>query len=424
MSNVFKSWLSKAKNPAFVLGAVTLMTLMIPARLAVTGSTASVAAQDEVCLEVLADGVPATSTAQAVATGDFNEDGHMDLAVVAHLPLVPERGLVILQGTGSGEFAPVEYLPVGDHNHGVITADLNQDGHMDVATSTSIRPNPTVETNVEHLFFGDGTGHFPRHDVLSMDVKVGPLDVQAADLNKDGTLDLVLAGAGDEQVGVLLGDGTGAFGPPRFFGGGLLSTRASAIADFNNDGNPDIVVTNEYRRFVTLFLGDGTGQFRPSEKFLAGSGPRSIVAADFDGDGNQDMAATNRTSNDASIMFGDGRGGSSQSQDIRVGRDPRTVVAGDFNNDGRMDIAVTSALFQSVTLLLGDGRRNFSPANFIRVGDAPVRHRRLNPVKGPTDVGDGIVGLAAADIDGDGDLDLAATSTFDGHVYILMNRCQ
>lgn len=424
MSNMVRGWLSKAKYAACLLGVMTLMVSVISSGLVDIGSGPRVAAQDEVCLEVSQEGIPAISTAQAVAAGDFNEDDHLDLAVVSHLPLLPDKGLVILQGDGSGGFSSTEFLPVGDHNHGLITADLNRDGHLDVATSTSIRPNPTVETNVVHLFFGDGTGHFPRHEMIKFDVRVGPLDVQAADLNKDDNPDLVVTGAGDEPVGVLLGDGTGAFTPPRFFGGGILSTRASAIADFNGDGNPDIVATHEYRGLVSLFLGDGMGNFRPSKKFQAGTGPRSVVAADFDEDGNQDVAVTNRTSNDVSILFGDGRGWFSPALEIKVGRDPRTVQAGDFNGDGRLDIAVTSALFQTVTLLLGDGQRNFSLPIFLRVGDAPVRHRQLNPVKGPNDTGLGIVGLAAADINGDESLDLVATSTFDGNIYILMNRCQ
>src|SRR5262245_44417999 len=93
--------------------------------------TAAVTGQPpDTCFEVSSD-VNAVNTAHSVTAGDFNEDGFLDIAVVAHRPKVPKEGLVVMLGDGKGAFTQVDALSVGDHNHGIITADFNNDGHLD-----------------------------------------------------------------------------------------------------------------------------------------------------------------------------------------------------------------------------------------------------------------------------------------------------
>jgi len=375
------------------------------------------------CLEV-AERQPCVETAHDPVMGDFNEDGHIDMAVISHRPKSIDHGIGILLGDGTAKFSLVGYLPAGDHNHGIITADFNNDGHLDLATSSDSASNPRVEANATRVYLGDGTGNFPQRDVYQFDVRAGPLDVQAGDLNNDGNLDLVIAGAGNDKVVIMMGDGSGRFGSPSFFAGFRLSTRSTFIADFNKDGNLDVVTANEYGGSVSLMLGDGTGDLSsPVKSPPTGAGPRSVIAADWNGDGNLDVAVSNRMSNDVTVLLGDGKGNLSDPQKIRVGKDPRMICAGDFNNDGKLDFAVAGSLDQAVSVSLGDGKGAFSKATDIRVGVAPVRPRRFTGPKDPGQEGDGIVGLTATDLDGDGDLDLVATSTFDGSFYVLWNRC-
>ncbi len=412
MRNVLNRFSPRVKYSALIACAMLMMFAVgVPAQ------------QNSVCLEVSGE-FQAVNTAHSLTTGDFNRDGYMDVAVVAHRPKTPSEGVIVMLGDGMGGLSVVAKLPVGDHNHGIITADFNNDGHLDLVANTDSATAPTVPTNVEHVYFGDGTGQFPQHDMYKIDVKAGPLDSQAADVNNDGYPDLILAGAGPNPAGVMLNDGTGKLGAPTYFGSGFFTTRSATVADFNNDGNLDIVVTNEFGVTITLLLGDGTGSFTPvRKKFRADKGPRTVVAGDLDADGNIDLALTNRLSSTVSILFGDGAGSFSKPTNIKVGLDPRTIQIGDFNNDGILDIAAVNSLSQTVSFLFGDGDRGFSAPNDLPVGDAPVRGRQFRPDKDPDQAGDGIVGLSAADMDGDGHMELVVSSTFDGNVFVLMNRC-
>jgi hypothetical protein len=374
------------------------------------------------CLRV--DGVyESVETAHDVVAADFNEDGHLDMAVLAHLPLFPERALAVFLGDGQGEFSLFQSLPVGEHNHGVIAVDLNHDGHLDIVATTATVARPQYPTNLVHVFLGDGTGHFPQHKLWPVQQGTsGPVDAQAADLNKDGNLDLIVAGTGSGKVAVLLGDGTGDFGSPRFFSSSRTRTRTTVIADFNGDGNLDVVATNRAGNSLSVLFGDGTGNLSFYRRFRTGLGPRTLIAEDFNGDGNLDLAVACREANAAWVFWGDGRGNFVKAQDIPVGRDPRTIRAGDFNNDGVLDLAVTNPLTQNVSLLFGDGSGTFSAANNIAVGNAPVRHRYIKRRK--SGKGNGLVGLDAADVNEDGKMDLLVTSTYDGNVYVLINHCQ
>ncbi len=375
---------------------------------------------DAACLQV-EHAFVTVDTAHSVAAADVNQDGHLDLVVVAHFPVRPEQAGAVFLGDGAGGFTLFEHLFIGEHNHGIILIDLNHDGHLDLVTSTAAIQTPQVEINVVHTFLGDGTGRFPRHDAWPVQRdRLGPLDVQVADLSNDGNLDLVVTGAGIGHVAVLVGDGTGRFERPRFFSNILTRTRSAAIADFNQDGNLDVVTTNRYGNSVSLFLGDGAGSLEFSKRFYTGLGPRSVAAADLNGDGQLDLAVTCREPDLVSVLLGDGPGEFARAQNTSVGGDPRTIVAEDLNADGVLDLAITNAKSQTVSLLFGDAKGGFSSRQDVPVGEGPVGGTGP-PSEGE---GNGLVGLCAADLNEDGRPDLLVTSTYDDRVYVLMNRCQ
>ncbi len=378
------------------------------------------------CPEVCAS-YPSASTAHDVVAADFDEDGHLDLAVIGHLPVDPEQGLVILRGDGKGGFTHMQSLPVGDHNHGVIAVDLNGDGHQDVVTSTAARWLPKYETNCVHLFFGDGAGGFFRHDVLKVEENgSGPLDARAGDLNRDGFVDLVLSGVGPNQAVVLFGDGQGGFSLPGVPFSRRLRTRMSVVGDFNSDGAQDVVLTHSGTA-VTLLLGDGTGNLAYAADFPAGNGPRSVRKADMNKDGKLDLVVSTRMGNGVSVLLGDGKGSFSEPVHVETGEDPRAVRVGYLNRDLFPDVAIANSLSQTVTFLYGDGTGNFLGTEDVPVGDAPVMRRVDKPLVIPgfkkPGTGDGIVGLEIADITEDGRDDVIASSTYDGRVYLLWSRC-
>jgi FG-GAP-like repeat len=366
------------------------------------------------------------NTAHDVVAADLDEDGNIDLAVIGHLPVNPEEGLVILKGDGKGGFTHMQSLQVGDHNHGVIAVDVNQDGHLDVVTTTAARAKPRYDMHVVHVFLGDGAGEFIHEQWKIEDISTGLLDARAGDLNNDGFVDLILSGVPPDQVMVLFGKGNGEFELPGVRFGRAIHTRMSVVGDFNADGDLDVAVTNAGWT-VGLLLGDGQGNLDWAGNFFVGSGPRSIRMADFDKDGNLDITVTTRMGNGASIILGDGKGSFFGLNHIKTGEDPRELRAGYLNDDDVLDVAVANALSQTVSFLYGDGEGAFLMKEDVRVGNAPVLTRQDKPLIIPgfkeSGTGDGIVGLEIADVDGDGREDVIASSTYDGQVYLLWSRC-
>jgi hypothetical protein len=162
----------------------------------------------------VSDGVTGFQT-YAVA-GDFNNDGHIDLAVAG------DR-LSILLGNGDGTFRP--HILTGDSSYmGLVTADFNGDGNLDLA---AVEDN---STSIE-ILLGNGSGLFQSGTEYPVQPSNG-VSLAAGDFNNDGKLDLAWEGGS-----MLFGNGDGTFQPAvtiAAFGSFV------AAADFDNNGRLDL----------------------------------------------------------------------------------------------------------------------------------------------------------------------------------------
>jgi hypothetical protein len=250
--------------------------------------------------ELNGDGEPSR-----ILLADLNKDGILD--IVANAPT--EGKLLIYFGLGNGRFANTALeLETYPNLFALETGDFNKDGNVDIAITYFVDTSLTG-THLQ-ILLGDGAGNFaPGQNVV---INSQCNNVRAYDLNKDGNLDIILAGAGSENVnGVFvstyLGDGKGNFTVKQVInlGTGRIEGLIS-LADFNEDGNIDIALPLASTANVLIFLGDGTGNFTQGQSITVGIEAGSTWAADFNKDGHIDLACTNRTDGTLSILLGNG----------------------------------------------------------------------------------------------------------------------
>lgn len=148
--------------------------------------------------------------------------------------------------------------------------------------------------------------------------------------------------------------------------------------------------------------------------FAAGNFPTSIAVADINGDGLTDVMVTNSGDNTVSVLLRRSDGTFASQVTYGTGPEPVAVAVGDFNKDGNVDIAVTNGNCtphkdgpicspSTVSILLGNGDGTFQPHFDYGVGTLPSS-------------------LLAADLDGDGKLDLAVSNVSDSTVSILLGK--
>jgi hypothetical protein len=274
-------------------------------------------------------------------------------------------------------------------------------------TATITVQNPGSEPSNPQLFpVADSVSTFKMTGNQFATGGVNYEGLVTGDFNGDGNIDVAaVAGYG---VSVLIGNGDGTF--QNYVQYSLPAyAQALACADFNRDGKLDLAVT--YGGMVSILLGKGDGSFQAASSFLVGENPAAIVAADFNGDGNIDLAVATLTSASETaqlvVRFGDGRGGFGTPEVTQLGAFAGTVrklVAGDFNRDGKLDLA-TSGLSFDYAVLLGNGDGTFQvTTNYF---------------------GSCMDGIATADFNGDGILDLAIGEGCDGppgKIYVMLGN--
>lgn len=136
------------------------------------------------------------------------------------------------------------------------------------------------------------------------------------------------------------------------FDGGYLGLHSVASGDFNGDEQSDLAVVNRAANNVSILLGTGTGAFGAATNFGVGTQPHEVEIVDVNGDGWSDLAVANNGSNNVSILLGTGTGTFGAATNVAVGTLPYSVAMGDFNGDGRKDLAVSSFSSNNVSILL------------------------------------------------------------------------
>jgi hypothetical protein len=300
---------------------------------------------------------------QVVVAGDFNGDGHADLAV--SLDPAGAEQIDVLMNTGNGAFLPKVPYQIGSSAKDLIAADLNGDGVLDLAA-----PDASGYAGAARTLLGNGDGTF-RVGGAYLTIRPATA-VAAADFNGDGIADLAVtsAPAPGPSLTVLIGTGGGTFaGSPNYNVGPPISV---AHGDFNSDGIMDAVVADSGGSgSASVLLGTGDGKFQFAQSYAVNDHPTSVAVGDLNGDGVLDLAVSTWGGSAVCVLLGNGDGTFQPKVSYSVGKDPETVTVTDLNGDGHLDLVTANLYGASISVLLGNGDGTFKPGVAYAAGNSP-----------------------------------------------------
>jgi hypothetical protein len=352
---------------------------------------------------------------ECVASGDLDGDGDLDL-VSANGAIYGDTLNVFFQES-PGVFGSTP-LSLGNASvtnvpTSVTAADLDGDGDLDLASAN-------WGSNTLTVFFQTGPGVYGPTplSLATASATNGPVSVAAADLDGDGDLDLVSANAGAHTLTVFFQVSPGVFGSTPLSVGGFGVTSwpySVTAADLDGDGDFDLASANLQGDQLTVFFQESPGVFGSTPLFLGNAsvtdGPQSVTAADLDGDGDLDLASANWRSSTLTVFFQTSPGVFGATPlllgNASVTNQPVSVTAADFDGDGDSDLASANAFGSTLTVFFQTSPGDFG-ATPLSLGNASVT---LAPVS-----------VAAADLDGDGDLDLMSANQGSRTLTVFWNN--
>jgi FG-GAP-like repeat len=341
----------------------------------------------------------------SAVVGDFNGDGHVDIATTS---LTQTGGVSVLLGKGDGTFQAHLDSPTGRSPTAIASGDFNGDGKVDLVVA-----NSTTTSQLLSTLIGNGDGTFQNKFSRTVSGIAG--SVAVGDFNGDGKLDVAAVIDGTNAVSIFLGQGDGSFAAPVPYPTGpmvLSSPYHNVLAgDFNGDGKLDLAVATD--NGIATLLGNGDGTFRPFNLVPSLSsvspGDELLALTDFNNDGKLDIVkATQTGASIINVAVGNGDGTFQQAMGFQIPAilNTESAVVGDFNGDGKPDLAFASQSSDVVTILFGNGDGTFQGHIEYSVPS----------------VSSNVSFMLAADFNGDGALDMALADFGPSEVSVFVNQ--
>lgn len=321
--------------------------------------------------------------------GDFNNDGIVDIVTSSG----DDVTIAVLLSETTSPLARRSNMtiPGTGRTFGAATADLDGDGDIDIAVGDN-------EVDVVGVLINRGDGTFERG--VTYGGVVRPRQIIAAELTGDEGVDLVTADSDANKLSLLRNRGDGTFDPPLSIPVGTQPL-AMVAADLDGDGVPELVAANSVSKDISILVRQG-GNFEPHALLFTIGQPRDVLAVDLDGDGDLDLATANGVTNDLNVFLNEGAVNFAAPLSFPGGRFPYSLATGDFNGDGVPDLVTGNSQADSASLFLGAGGGDFH---------VPFRY----------DVGREPRFVMAADFDLDGRTDLVTANRQSRDVSLLTN---
>jgi hypothetical protein len=363
----------------------------------------------------LATGSPITVgfEVQRIVVTELDADGNLDIVLTCGAATQDRRDatqgyVAALKGDGRGGFELVQPLiPFSIGGLKAAAGDLNKDNRGDIVVVAHDSYTVTILLQNER-------GRFDVDQKTTIQASNGDQphthDVALADVNGDGSLDILTTNEDDCNISVLLGDGAGEFraanGSP--FAAGQHPYEGLSLSDLNRDHKLDVVVPNLHGQAVSVLLGDGAGGFVTAQgsPFSVGDRPGFVALGDVTGDSRLEIIATHDDDPIVYVLRDNGRGEfqPTKNSPLKLDETVWTAVVADMNDDGNNDL-ILGGKQANVLILLGVGDALFDPA--------PV----LVPVGGRAPFN-----LAVADVNRDGKADLVTSNYESGNVSVLLQQ--
>jgi len=281
----------------------------------------------------------------------------------------------------------------------VVSADLNNDGYDDVVYS-SIGDNE-ISCNL----FNPETGSFDNFVLLGTEFPYCT-SLFPADLDNDGLIDILAVSQTSDKVGWYKNTGNGIFVLQPFINQDATHAASVTAADTDMDGDMDVISAQKGDDNVLLYINDGNGNFSAPVVITASAQiPVVVVSADLNNDTYPDIIAGYGQTDKIVCFINNGDGTFQPESTVTNQADLITnIITADLNGDGNTDIISTSKNDNKVAWYKNiDGNGNFS--------DQIIISQTITNA----------FGLASADFDLDGDMDIVTASPNDDRIYLFKN---